>query len=127
MFGLILLVALTPAWFFEGQFNNCIIGKSQFFLLSVHATTLIIQGVSVGRIRQFRQVWSILGRFRLVFSAMCMKCEAFYRKPHIVSVSKTHHVSPTGSTAYCLNYRHEKEQDTCGTPCSWAPLMMTSM
>ena len=27
---------------------------------------------------------------------MCMKCEAFYRKPHIVS--KTHNVSPTGST-----------------------------
>ena len=29
--------------------------------------------------------------------AMCMKCEVFYRKPHIVS--KTHNVSPTGSTA----------------------------
>ena len=29
--------------------------------------------------------------------AMCMKCEAFYRKPHIVS--KTHNVSSNGSTA----------------------------
>ena len=28
--------------------------------------------------------------------AMCMKCEAFYRKPHIVS--KTHNVSYNGST-----------------------------
>ena len=31
---------------------------------------------------------------------MCMKCEAFYRKPHIVS--KTHNVSPTGSTGSSL-------------------------
>ena len=28
--------------------------------------------------------------------AVCMKCEAFYRKPHIVS--KTHNVSATGRT-----------------------------
>ena len=33
--------------------------------------------------------------------AMCMKCEAFYRKPHIVS--KTHNVSSNGSTRLYRN------------------------
>ena len=35
---------------------------------------------------------------------MCMECEAFYRKPHIVS--KTHNVSSNGSTVHCIAVSH---------------------
>ena len=41
--------------------------------------------------------------------AMCMKCEAFYRKPHIVS--KTHNVSSTGSTVITVDMGMSKSND----------------
>ena len=96
-----------------------IMNYTKLNILSIGQTLQKIQ-TGLVTILTIKTGWSLLNFCQVrqcEFSpAVCMKCEAFYRKPHIVS--KTHNASANGSTVNTLGpglYScHPLTPRTCG-------------